>query len=158
MAIAAIGMGWAANAPAALTIGELEHGVIFGSGNANGSYTIDRNQNAGLELGLRGKLRFNASGNPENTFNSNGFTGPQGFSTYSFDTGVATGQSSSTGVWNFEWSINTDFTGVSGQNLNAYTYQLGFDTDASLATNFVVRDVINAPNLFVWEDHAFGTK
>ena len=44
--------------------------VIFGSGNLNGKFTTDRNK--GVEIGLRGKLRHNATGAAENTFNSNG--------------------------------------------------------------------------------------
>lgn len=60
--------------------------VIYGSGNANGSWTVDRSN--GVELGLRGKLRHNAAGAPENTFNSNGN------GTYSFAAGVAPTQPS----------------------------------------------------------------
>jgi len=51
--------------------------VIFGSGNANGAFTVDRAE--GVELGMRGKLRYNLGGVPENTFNSNGD------GSYSFD-------------------------------------------------------------------------
>src|SRR3546814_4080660 len=77
--------------------------VIFGSGNANGSFTVDR-QN-GIELGLRAKLRFDETNQPQNTFNSNGD------GTYSFPAGTPpTGfgfdpNSPTTPVWNFEWSI-----------------------------------------------------
>ncbi len=71
--------------------------VIFGSGNANGSFTVDRAN--GAELGLRGKLRHNGSGLAENTFKSNGD------GTYSFAAGVAPTQSSPTAVWSFEWTI-----------------------------------------------------
>ena len=42
--------------------------VIFGSGNANGSWTTERV--SGLEIGLRAKLRFDASCAPDNIFNS----------------------------------------------------------------------------------------
>ena len=44
--------------------------VIFGSGNLNGAFTTDRND--GVEIGLRGKLRFDGAGQPQNIFNSNG--------------------------------------------------------------------------------------
>lgn len=125
--------------------------VIFGSGNANGSYTVDRN--SGVELGLRGKLRHNAAGAPENTFNSNGD------GTYSFAAGVAPTQSSPTAVWSFEWSINTDFDGSTGLNLDAFTYALGLDTDPSLGTAFIAFDPINALNpatgAVQW-DHSIG--
>lgn len=65
--------------------------VIFGSGNLNGSFTRDRRN--GVELGLRAKLRHNAAGRPENTFNSNGD------GTYSFAAGVAPTKTSPTAVW-----------------------------------------------------------
>lgn len=112
--------------------------VIFGSGNANGSFTVDTNNN--VELGLRGKLRHNAAGAPENTFNSNGD------GTYSFDAGVAPTQAAPTGVWSFEWSINVDESGTSGRVLGDLTYALGIDSDASLGTNYSVFDVIHAFN------------
>tara|TARA_R110002073_G_scaffold242896_3_gene405054 strand:+ start:453 stop:1229 length:777 start_codon:yes stop_codon:yes gene_type:complete len=119
--------------------------IIFGSGNANGSFTVDRDN--GVELGLRGKLRHNGSGAPENTFNSNGD------GTYSFAAGVAPTQSAPTAVWSFEWSVNTDFDGSSGYNLADLTYQLGYDSDASQGTSFTSFDVIN---LLALSDHAIG--
>lgn len=125
--------------------------VIFGSGNLNGSFTID--QTNGIELGLRGKLRHNAAGAPENTFNSNGD------GTYSFDAGVAPTQSPSTAVWSFEWSINSNFDD-NGGFLDAYTYVLGIDTDPSAAAAFFAFDPINGFNagtsMVSW-DHAIGT-
>ena len=125
--------------------------VIFGSGNTNGSFTVD--QNNGVELGLRGKLRHNASGDPENTFNSNGD------GTYSFAAGVAPTQSSPTAVWSFEWSINSNYVGTSGFNLDDLTYALGLDGDPSQGTSFSVFDPINAVNpatSAVQWDHAIG--
>lgn len=124
--------------------------VIFGSGNDNGSFTTDRNN--GVELGLRGKLRHNASGDPENTFNSNGD------GTYDFDAGVATNgvtagfYGTTTAVWSTEWSINTDYLGTSGLKLNDLTYQFGVDSDASLGTSFSVNDIINVTSA----DHSIG--
>ena len=103
--------------------------VIFGSGNTNGSFTVDRANN--VELGLRGKLRHNALGQPENTFNSNGD------GTYNFAAGVAPLQSAPTAVWSVEWSINSDFTdqsGTPGRALKDLTYLLSFDTDPSLGS------------------------
>ena len=96
--------------------------VIFGSGNANGSFTVATGTyDAGapniavpLEIGLRAKLRFNDMNLPENTFNYDGVD------TYTFDAGLPpTGfsfapSSTSTAVWNFEWSVNTDRIRQSG--------------------------------------------
>ena len=124
--------------------------VIFGSGNANGSFTVD--QNDGVELGLRAKLRHNASGAPENTFNSNGD------GTYSFKPGIAPGQSFPTAEWSFEWSINTNYDGTSNSNLADLTYYLGLDTDPTLGTSFFGFDPINDGNGAgaVYWDHAIG--
>ncbi len=119
--------------------------IIFGSGNANGSFTVNRAN--GIELGLRGKLRHNASGAPENTYNSNGD------GTYSFDAVQAFGQSPNTAVWSFEWSINVDYDNSTGLDLDDLTYQLAYDSDASVGVNFQYFDVINALTYF---DHAIG--
>lgn len=125
--------------------------AIFGSGNTNGSFTID--QSNGVELGLRGKLRHNAAGAPENTFNSNGD------GTYSFAAGVAPTQALPTAVWSFEWSINTDFLGTSGMKLDDYTFVLDLDIDPTQGINFFSFDPINAVNPQFGEvrwDHSMG--
>tara|TARA_R110001592_G_scaffold145442_5_gene369059 strand:- start:329 stop:1135 length:807 start_codon:yes stop_codon:yes gene_type:complete len=125
--------------------------MIFGDGNGNGSFTID--QNNGIELGLRGKLRHNALGQPENTFNSNGD------GTYSFQNIVGPGQSSPTAEWSFEWAINTDFDGSSGFNLNQLDYVLGIDYNPGVGETHLTFDPINGnnPNTgTVFWDHSIG--
>lgn len=127
--------------------------LIFGSGVSNGSFTTDRAN--GVELGLRGKLRHNGVGAPENTYNSSGD------GTYTFHAGVAPTQSSPTAEWSFEWTINTNYDG-NGANLDQYYYVLGIDTDPDeIGTNFIEFDPINDPNpgsggTVQW-DHAMGT-
>ena len=127
-------------------------GIIFGNGNANGGFTVDSSN--GIELGLRGKLRHDAAGAPQNIFNSNGD------GTYSFAAGVAPTQASPTAVWSVEYSINTNTSGTTGLALNNLTYAFGFDSDPSLGTSFTSIDVINAINpglgVLYW-DHAMGT-
>lgn len=93
-------MAAVALAPSAYALtGDVTPDVIFGSGNANGSFTIATVGD--LELGLRAKLRYNTGGQPENTFNWDQNK------TYTFD--VADGNSASNrSIWNFEWSINSD--------------------------------------------------
>lgn len=144
--IAALAMGAVASqANAALVFdADVTNDVIFGSGNANGAFTVF--QGSGVELGLRAKLRHNAAGAPENTFNSNGD------GTYSFDAGVAPTQSFPTAVWSFEWSINSNFDG-SGTNLSGLSYELLIDTDPTLAQSFIVFDPINGTTI---ADHAIG--
>ena len=108
--------------------------VIFGAGNENGAFTVGAGMaDAGtsnertVEIGLRGKLRFDENGQPQNTFNSNGD------GTYTFQAGVAPGQSSVTPVWNFEWSINTasdlQANVPHSTTLDGLTYELGIDYD-----------------------------
>ncbi len=149
----AAALGMAGTASAVSYDANLTHGVIMGDGIGTGSWTVD--QNSGVELGLRAKLRHNAIGNPENTYNSNGD------GTYSFAAGVAPTQSAPTGVWSFEWSINTDFDGTSGFDLDELTYELGLDKDAGAGTDFEIFDPINDldPNSawpFLYWDHSLG--
>lgn len=131
--------------------------LINGSGNVNGSFTVDR-QN-GVELGLRGKLRFNASNQPENTFNSNGD------GTYSFDPGAPSPgfgwqpNDDHTAKWSFEWSINTDYNDSTGLDLADLTYRIDIDGDSGLDTNFLSFDPIHGYNdgtSAVQWDHAIG--
>jgi hypothetical protein len=118
-------------------------GVIFGTGNSNGSFTVG--QANGIELGLRGKMRWPASG----TYNSNHD------GTYSFDAVVAPGKPSPTAVWSFEWSINSNFDGNGGV-LDAYTYLLEIDSNPSQATSFSGFDPINL-DTGEFLDHSMGT-
>jgi hypothetical protein len=122
--------------------------VIFGSGNENGSFTIDRENS--VEIGLRGKLRHNASGQPENTFNSNGD------GTYSFEAGVAPTQSYPTAEWSFEWSVNTDFDDMTDAKLDDYTYEMGLDTDPGSGASFFTFDPITPGAFATCWDHALG--
>ena len=118
--------------------------VIFGSGNLNGGFTVD--QDNGVEIGLRGKLRHNAAGAPENTFNSNGD------GTYTFNSGVAPTQTFPTAEWSFEWSINSDYLGTSGVKLDDLTYALSLDSDPGPGVTATPFDPINGP---FW-DHSTG--
>lgn len=108
-----------------------------------------------MELGLRGKLRHNADGDPENTFNSNGD------GTYSFDAGVAPGQSAPSAVWSFEWSINTNYDESTQWMLDDLAYELGLDSDPSAATTYGTLFGLSNPfdpinDLSCW-DHSTGT-
>lgn len=127
--------------------------VIFGSGNANGFFTVDRAD--GVELGLRAKLRFDATNQPQNIFNSNGD------GSYTFDNvsppsgfGFAPG-SIHTAIWNFEWSINSDLDGSTGRSLSDLTYLLSLDGDPSSSVDFLSFDPINVHS-GILPDHAIG--
>jgi hypothetical protein len=141
-------MAIAAAAPAALA-DNVNPDVIFGSGNANGSFTIATGSN--IEIGLRGKLRYNSAGLPENTFNQVGSS-----NTYRFDPadGNAPGNRA---FWNFEWSINTDVSGSgsSGSQLNDFYYNLELfklNADGSNPADAVSFDLINV----AYADHSIG--
>ncbi|MFD0797126.1 HYR domain-containing protein [Maribacter chungangensis] len=114
--------------------------AIFGSGNANGGFTV--NQTGEVELGLRAKVRYPV---PQNTFNGNGD------GTYSHLAGA--GSPASRALWNFEWSVNTDPAGTTGTKLDGLTYEMGMDFDPSMGTAYFVFDPINAQPL---ADHAIG--
>jgi len=125
--------------------------ILFGAGNANGSFTVDRAN--GVELGLRGKIRFPV---PANTYNSNGD------GTYTFKAGVFNGAENP--QWNFEWSVNTNYDG-NGGNLSGYTFLLEMDFDPGAGTNFLAWDHISAPTAAIpytvpqnpgYYDHSMG--
>ncbi|MBV7255187.1 hypothetical protein KCG44_00160 [Pacificimonas sp. WHA3] len=111
--------------------GNVTPDVIFGSGNANGSFTGTVND--GVELALRGKLRYDSNGQPQNTFNYDGD------SSYFF-TNIGNAVPANRAVFNFEFSINTDVDGLSGRTLDDLTYALSVDTDAGAGTNFFTFD------------------
>jgi len=131
--------------------------VIFGSGNDNGAFTVDRQ--GSIELGLRGKLRFDSNNVPQNVFNSNGD------GTYSFVAGPAPSGfgwnpgAVTTPVWNFEFTVNVDWGGgKNGVNsLDAYTYELALDFDPSQDNlPSLVFDPITPTVSEPYFDHAIG--
>lgn len=127
--------------------------VIFGSGNANGSFTTDRQNN--IELGLRGKLRFDQNDQPQNIFNSNGdgsYTFSAGTPSPSGGFGFDPSSPATTPIWNFEWSINSDQSGLSNTPLSAYRYVIALDFDPSNSVDSLNFDPINQP----YADHAVG--
>lgn len=109
--------------------------VIFGSGNSNGAWTIDTQNN--VEVGLRAKKRFV------------GTTGSNGDGSYNQESGISSG---SAAKWNFEFAINLDANGSGGRLFNDVLVMLSVDTDPSAATNFVSFDPLS-----VWSDNAYGT-
>jgi len=133
--------------------GNVTPDVIFGSGNPNGDFT--GTQANGIELGLRGKVRFNDANMPENTFNYDGDR------TYTFQAGnPSPGYSFNidnpqTANWNFEWSINSNFDG-GGDFLSRFNYLLELDFDPGAGTDFGIIggfDPVNVP----LSDNAIGT-
>ena len=123
--------------------------VIFGSGNVNGFYSVDRQD--GVELGIRAKVRFDlASDSPQNTFNSNGA------GSYSHAAGAPAAQPARA-RWSFEWTVNTNHDGSSGLSLDDLTYEINIDYDPSGATNFLTFDPITPTVAIPAWDHSIGT-
>lgn len=127
--------------------GNVTPDVIFGDGNANGSFTGVNNN--GIEIALRGKLRFNLGGFPENTFNYDNDK------TYTFDSALG-GNSANRSMFNFEYSVNTDANASASTNLvlGDLTYLLEFDIDPTAGTNFLGFDPITGVNALT--DNATG--
>ncbi len=101
--------------------GNVTPNVIFGTGNINGSFTGATA--GGVELALRAKLRFDLTGQPQNTFNYDGVD------TYTFLSANSAAPIDRS-VFNFEWSIST----LAGA-LSSLTYLLTVDTDATVTNN-----------------------
>ncbi len=118
--------------------------TIYGSGNTNGGWNLDTAGN--VELGLRAHVRYDVATNlPQNVFNNNGD------GTASMAAG-APPSPSTRARWNFDWSINSDASGTSGVNLNAFNFVLGIDSDAGAGTNFSTISLLST-----FFDHSFGT-
>jgi len=115
--------------------------VIMGTGISNGGFTVDTAN--GIEVGLRARERYGLVSN-----SPTGVTGSQGNGKYNQNAGEPPGfPSTNRARWNFDWSINTGNSAV-----NAYTYRLGMDFDASFGTNYQTFDLIN----LAYADHSFG--
>lgn len=140
--VAALGLTGANVIGQTIYDGDVTPDVVFGTGNDNGSFTIQRS--GGVELALRGKLRFNENSQPENIFNSNGD------GSYSFQTRTDLGGKSE---WSFEFSVNSDTSGTDAVPVGNFTYELGLDKDPTLGTDFLAFDPITQP----YSTHFFGT-
>ena len=106
--------------------------AIFGTGgNANGGWNLD--SVGSLELGLRAKVRYDSTNQPQNVFNNNND------GTYSHAVGAPTAPVSAANRarWNFEWSINSN-TNSLGSNLAAtgLVFSLGMDYDPGVGTSY----------------------
>lgn len=142
IAVAGLAVIAAAQASPVNGTGLVTPGVIFGSGNANGSFTGQTANN--IEVGLRAKQRFPAA----NIFNYDGVN------TYTFDTNLLTTNPANRSVFNFEWSVNVNQSGNGTGTLSGFIHRLGFDTDPTAGVSYIFIDPFNTPGYF---DHALGT-
>ena len=134
---------------ASLTLADnVNPGVIFGSGNANGSFTTATEGN--IEIGLRGKLRYNSMGVPEATYNYDGVD------TYTFDPDVSANPANRS-IWNFDWSINTDVNDPtnSGDNISEFIYALTVSKVAANGMDLIQLFTFDPINVD-YADHSIG--
>jgi len=132
--------------------------IIFGSGNTNGSFTKTDTElsfpsnpiGGNIELGLRAKLRYDASGNPQNQFNWDGVD------TYSFN--LADGNPPAhRAMWNFEWSVNVEDlkndgnqVTIAGLVASGGKLLLSYDTDPGVGTTCVFHGYVAIESMNMW--------
>ena len=124
--------------------------AIWGLGNSNRGFTVVQDQDNGIELGLRAKLRYPSPDDSVAGIMS------QGNGTYGNFPAGGFGSGGNFASWNIDWSINSNYNG-SGANLDAYTYTLQIDQDpgwnATFTNAYFASDPINGLG---WADHSFG--
>lgn len=146
-AIATLGLGLSFAGTAQAT--PITPDIIFGSGNTNGSFTVTNTElsfpsnpiSGNIELGLRAKLRYDASGSPQDIFNYDGVD------TYSFD--LANGNPPpNRAMWNYEWSVNVEGLKANGDQVtipqlveSGGRLVLEYDTDPGAGTAFSEYDL-----------------
>ena len=134
----------AGSAMATATYGDIgAPGVYFGSGNVNGNWTINTDNN--VEVALRAKDRgtlatIDGSSGVYTTFT--GLCNP-----------VCGG--SNKARWNYEFSVNVRADGTGAADLLGFVVQMEVDTDASAGFNWVVLNVLsNWPDTAYWDGSA----
>ncbi|MEO0681794.1 MAG: hypothetical protein AAF192_15420 [Pseudomonadota bacterium] len=132
-----VGAGIGAGTASAGTVGHVTPDYFAGTGNANGGFTIGTG--GGVEIGLRAKLRFDDTNTPQNVFNQVGTSNVYEFEPRAADPGFSFFPSDGrTPIWNFDWSINTDFDeddGLGG-DLAEFTYVLSLGDGKGGALTF----------------------
>jgi hypothetical protein len=124
-------------------------GVIFGSGNFNGGFTVDRDSIPGLELGLRAHTRFPSPDSTAAGIMSQGDGVYGNFAALGFFTNGSLGGPRA--GWNFDFSINSNYNGTGG-NISGFTFLLNIDFDPSTGANFLTINPLTALS-----DNAYGT-
>ena len=116
-------------------------GVIFGSGNVNGNFTINIANN--VEVALRAKNRYSGA----TVDGSDGTYNVEGGACGLLPCGGAT--SAFRAKWNYEFAVNVRADGT-GSDLSAYEIELMVDTDP---TSGVVPNTLNV--ITNWGDNSF---
>lgn len=132
--IAAISMLATSSAMAISYDANVTNNVIYGTGNGNGFWTTNTENN--VEVGLRAKKRWA------------GEYGSNGDGTYNHDAGISSGTAA---IWNFDFSINVNQDGSSLLKISDYHISLSVDIDPTQGVSWVTLD----PMTF-WADNEFG--
>ena len=121
--------------------------IIFGTDNTNRGFEVTQNANLDLELGLRAKLRYDGSGlpgmgQPNDELGVGIIQNPAG--DYLFDSNNGN-PPANRAMWNYDWSINTSFSG-NGTDLSAtnLAFLLFVDYDPTAGTSFQQYDPLSA--------------
>lgn len=115
--------------------------AIYGSGNSDTNWTASTNDDFGIELGLRAKLRFIGPLVPT----GNVYTAPVGIS------------SGTAAKWNFDFSITSDTSGDNDTPLTAFTYLLSLDIDPTAGESFIsFSPLLYLDNEYGYSDTANG--
>ena len=117
--------------------GDVTPSVFFGSGNGNGFFVIDSQND--IELGLRAKIPY------QSIYNSNGD------GTYSMDTGAHPLHGAPGAGWNFEFSINANVDGLGNEILGDFFYLLSIDMDPSAGQSWTTFNPVTT-----FTDNAIG--
>lgn len=108
--------------------GDVTPTVFFGSGNGNGFFVIDRQND--VEVGLRAKIPY------QSTYNSDGA------GIYSMSTGDHPSWGAPGAAWNFEFSINSNLDDLGNETLGSFRYLLSIDMDPTLGQSWFEFDPV----------------
>lgn len=117
--------------------GDISPGVIFGSGNGNGFFVIDAQND--IEVALRAKVPYVSEYNSDGAGNYNMLTGE-----HPRWGGVGA-------AWNFEFAVNVNADGLNDEMFSNYLISLSIDLDPSISQNFLTFDPVS-----VFTDNAIG--
>ncbi|MEE4349994.1 MAG: PEP-CTERM sorting domain-containing protein [Pacificimonas sp.] len=126
--------------------GDVSSDVFFGGGNANGDFTGA--VIGDVEVAIRGKVRYDASGSPAAIY------GYDGDRTYDLS-GVTFNAPSNRSGFSFDFIVNTDRSESDNEPVNVigdYEYELRIDYDPGIGTNFFTLD----PFIALCTDASFG--
>ncbi|PQO36604.1 PEP-CTERM sorting domain-containing protein [Blastopirellula marina] len=113
-----VGCTWNVSHAEIIPTDQITSDVFFGNGNSNGNFTVS--QKAGVEIGLRAKVRY-PSPLDDDQSNLLGYDIDQGVY-YIAEPAVAPRLDRAS--WNVDWSVNSDYAETTNNMLSNFTYNL----------------------------------